>query len=189
MRQFGEPTPRTARPTWIGVPALVLVLLGVLVLADAQSRQDLSRELLDTGIETVADAVQVEVTGGAGRPAINEVRVDLTAAGADRIRTTLHDIVDDRQGMPEGIQQPAPGTRYAMPLHLVYRQSDPSTVLALKDAQEWLDDKDAPRLGQGLIGAGLALVVLAALLLTIGARRRGLAWWQWYAEPLARHRK
>ena len=46
---------------WIGVPALVLVLLGVLVLVDVMSRQQLSHELLDSGIETVADQVQVEV--------------------------------------------------------------------------------------------------------------------------------
>jgi hypothetical protein len=176
-------------PTWIGVPALVLVLLGVLVLVDVTSRQRLSRELLDSGIETVADSVQVEVTGGAGRPAISEVRVDFTAGGVDRIRTTLDHIQDDRQGMPEGIQAPAAGTRYAMPLHIVYRQSDPSTVLALSDASNWATDKDAPRLGLGLVGGGLVLVLLAMLLLTIGARRRGLSWWQWYAESHARHRK
>jgi hypothetical protein len=95
----------------------------------------LSRELLDSGIETVADSVQVEVTGGAGRPAISKVRVDFTAGGVDRIRTTLDHIEGDRQGMPEGLQTPAAGTRYAMPLHLAYRQSDPTTALALVDAQ------------------------------------------------------
>ena len=175
--------------TWIGVPALVLVLLGVLMLFDVTSRQRLSRELLDSGIETVADSVQVEVTGGAGRPAISEVQVDFTAGGVDRIRTTLEGIENDRQGMPEGVQAPAPGTRYAMPLHIVYRQSDPSTAVAVADAQKWVSDKDTPRLGLGLVGAGVALALLAILLLTIGARRRGLAWWQWYTETPAKHRK
>ncbi|MEU4604758.1 hypothetical protein AB0F43_17390 [Kribbella sp. NPDC023972] len=169
--------------------ALVLALLGVLVLADATSRQRLSRELLDDGIETVADSVQVEVTGGAGRPSIAEVRVDFTASGVDRIRTSLDHINDDRQGMPEGVQAPDPGTRYAMPLRLVYRQSDPTTVLAMEDARQWVADKDAPRLGQGLLGAGVALLFLAMLLLTISARRRGLSWWQWYTETPARHRR
>ncbi|MFG1818504.1 hypothetical protein ACGFIF_32395 [Kribbella sp. NPDC049174] len=176
-------------PTWIGMPAVVLVLLGVLVLVDVTSRQQLSRELLDSGIETVADSVQVEVTGGAGRPAISEVRVDFTAGGVDRIRTTLNDIEDDRQGMKEGAQAPAAGTRYAMPLHIVYRQSEPSTALAVVDARKWADDKNTPKLGLGLVGGGLALVLLAMLLLTIGARRRGLSWWQWYTETPARHRK
>lgn len=176
-------------PTWIGVPALVLVLLSVLVLVDVMSRQQLSRELLDSGIETVADQVQVEVTGGAGRPAISEVRVDFTAGGVDRIRTTLNDIEDDRQGMKEGVQAPAAGTRYATPLHIVYRQSEPATALAVADARKWAEDKDTPKVGLGLVGGGLALVLLAMLLLTIGARRRGLSWWQWYTETPARHRK
>ena len=176
-------------PTWIAVPAVVLVLLGVLVLVDVMSRQQLSRELLDSGIETVADQVLVEVTGGAGRPAISEVRIDFTAGGVDRIRTTLDDIEDDRQGMPEGVQPPAAGTRYAMPLHIVYRPSEPSTALAAVDARKWAEDKDTPKLGLGLVGGGLALVLLAMLLLTIGARRRGLSWWQWYTETPARHRK
>ncbi|GAB2665454.1 hypothetical protein [Kribbella swartbergensis] len=175
-------------PTWIGLPAVVLIVLGVLVLVDVTSRQRLSRELLDSGIETVADSVQVEVTGGAGRPAIQEVRVDFTA-GVDRIRSTLEYIDSDRQGMPEGVQAPAPGTRYAVPLLLVYRQSDPSTVLAVADAQRWVADKNTQRLGFALLGTGLALAFLAMLLLTLAARRRGLAWWQWYTETPARHRK
>jgi len=176
-------------PTWIGVPALVLVLLGVLVLVDVTSRQRLSRELLDSGIETVADSVQVDVDGRAGRPAITEVRVDFTAGGVDRIRTDVDHIEGDRQGMPEGVQTPAAGTRYAMPLHIVYRQSDPSTALAEADARTWAADKDTPRLGLGLIGGGILLILLAILLLTVNARRRGLAWWQWYTETPARHRR
>ncbi|MEV0284324.1 MULTISPECIES: hypothetical protein [unclassified Kribbella] len=176
-------------PTWIALPAVVLIVLGVLVLVDVSSRQRLSRELLDNGIETVADSVQVEVTGGAGRPAISEVRVDFTAGGVDRIRTTLDHIEDDRQGMAEGVQTPAAGTRYASPLHIVYRQSEPAKALALVDAEKWVADKNTYRLGLGLAGGGLALLLLAMLLLTIGARRRGLAWWQWYAETHARHRK
>jgi hypothetical protein len=183
-----ENAPRGVWPTWIGLPAVALVVLGVLVLVDVTSRQRLSRELLDSGIETVADSVQVEVTGGAGRPAIKEVRVDFTA-GVDRIRSTLEHIDSDSQGMPEGVQAPAPGTRYATPLHLVYRQSDPSTVLAVADAQKWVADKNTRRLGLALLGSGLALAFLASLLLSLGARRRGLAWWQWYTETPARHRK
>ncbi|WP_433164641.1 hypothetical protein [Kribbella sp. CA-247076] len=185
----GRPESPGRGPTWIGIPALVLILLGVLVLVDITSRQRLSRDLLDDGMETVADSVQVEVTGGAGRPAISEVRVDFTAHGVDRIRTTLDSIRSDRQGMPEGVQAPAAGTRYAMPLHIVYRQSDPSTALALADAREWADDKHVSRLGLGLVGSGAALLLLAMLLLTVSARRRGLSWYQWYAEAPARHRR
>ncbi|MBP2354249.1 hypothetical protein JOF29_005359 [Kribbella aluminosa] len=39
-----------------------------------------------------------------------------------------------------------------------------------------------PRIISGLVGGGTVVVVLSALvLLTIGARRRGLVWWKWYS--------
>ncbi len=66
---------------------------------------------------------------------------------------------------------------------------EPSTALAVADARKWAEDKKTPKVGLGLVGGGLALVLLAMLLLTIGARRRGLSWWQWYTETPARHRK
>ncbi|HET6986431.1 MAG TPA: hypothetical protein VFI00_07430, partial [Kribbella sp.] len=103
------------------------------------------------------------------------------------VRTTLDNCEDDRQGMPEGVQTPAAGTRYAMPLEIIYQRSDPSIALAAVDAREWLADQRTPRIGWGLVGGGSSFVVLAMVLLTIGARRRGLRWWQWYTEGPARH--
>lgn len=168
-------------PTWIGVPGLVAVLIGVLVLVELGNRQSLSRELLADGVGTVADSVQVEVFPGKGSPLIGEVRSAFATEDGRQIRTTLGNVEDDRQGMPEGLQAPAPGTRYAMPLEIICQRSDPSVALAAVDAREWIANQWTPRIGSGLVGSGSAFVLLAMVLLTIGARRRRLSWWQWYS--------
>ena len=91
--------------------------------------------------------------------------------------------------MPEGVRTPAPGTRYATPLEIIYQRSDPSVVLAAVDAREWTCGQQdaADRMGVGRWWIG-AVVLLAMVLLTVGARRRGLSWWQWYSDAPARHR-
>ncbi|WP_432885867.1 hypothetical protein ACQPYH_02350 [Kribbella sp. CA-245084] len=169
-------------PTWIGVPALVAMLFGGLMLLELDSRVSLSRELLAGGAESVASSVEVEVDPGKGSPLIGEVRVVFAAPERGQVRAVLKYCEDDRQGMPEGVRPPAPGTRYAKPLQVLYRPSDPSTALAAVDAREWIGDRRTPRIGWGLVVGGSALVLLAMVLLTIGARRRGLSWWQWYTE-------
>jgi len=167
------------------VPALVAVLVGVLVLAEFSSRARLSRELSEAGTQTVATSVQVEVAPGKGSPLIAAVRVEFLTTSGERVQTVLDNFDDDRQGMPEGVHVPAAGTRYAMPLSIKYRRSDPSVVLASVDVDAWLADERTPRTGQGLIGGGAVGVLAAMVLLTVGARRRGLAWWQWYSEAPA----
>lgn len=175
-------------PTWLGVPALVLALVGVLGLAEFTSREGLGQELLDSGARATATSVKVDVVPGKGSPFIEEVQVDFPAAYGQRVHAALDNKEDDRQGMPEGLQLPAPGTRYAMPLQLVYRPTDPSVVLAVVDAEQWTADKETPRINIGLIAGGSILVLAAMVLLTVGARRRGLAWWQWYSDAPAQHR-
>jgi hypothetical protein len=175
-------------PTWLGVPALVLALVGVLGLAEFTSREGLGRELLDSGARTTATTVRVDVVPGKGSPFIEEVQVDFVTGDGQRVRAVLDNQEDDVQGMPEGLQSPAPGTRYAMPLQLAYRRTDPSVVLAVVDAELWTADRATPRIYVGLIAGGSTLVLAAMVLLTVGARRRGLAWWRWYDEAPGRHR-
>lgn len=167
-------------PTWLGVSGLVAVVVGLLMLLEFGNRVGLSRELLADGVEVVASDVQVEVDPGKGSPLIGEVRVVFTADG-QQVRTVLRHIEDDRQGMPEGVQSPAPGTRYASPLRIRYQPADPATALAAVDAQKWTADRRTPRIVSGLVGGGSVVVLSALVLLTVGARRRGLVWWKWYS--------
>jgi Protein of unknown function (DUF3592) len=165
-------------PTWLGVPALVVAVAGGLMLGEVTHRQEFSQELLTTGGETVAESVEVEV----GR-LLGSVTVGFRTADGRRIRTELADHeYNDTERMPDGVQTPAAGTRYAMPLRIVYRRSDPSVALASVDARQWVDDQKTPRLGAGLLAGGIGMVLVALVLLSRDARRRGLAWWQWYTE-------
>jgi hypothetical protein len=174
-------------PTWLGVPALVVAVIGALILLEVLTRQDLSRDLLKSGIETTADSVQLVVSPGKGSPLVDDITVKFRTADGTPVQAVLNNNEDDPQGMREGEQTPAAGTRYAMPLKIIYRPSDTSTVLASVDAHEWVADHATPRIGAALLAVGLAVTLLAAILLTRGARKRGLAWWRWY-DAAAAHR-
>ncbi|GAA1543426.1 DUF3592 domain-containing protein [Kribbella lupini] len=164
-------------PTWLGVPALVVALVGVLMLAEVSHREGFTKDLLANGTETVASSVQVSV----GRGGISNPVVVFRTTDGREIRTELSDAeVNDDEGMPDGQQTPAAGTRYAPPLKIVYRPSDPTVALALVDAGEWVADQHTARRGRWMITGGLAVTLIALAGLTRGARRRGLAWWQWY---------
>jgi hypothetical protein len=159
---------------------LVVALIGGLGLAEVTHRQDFSRELLTTGVETVAESVEVDVSG---KGPLNDVRVAFRTTDGGQIRTVLADAEDnDSEGMPEGVRAPAAGTRYAMPLTIVYGRSEPSVALASVDAREWVADRKTPRRDAGMLVGGLAVTLLALVLLSRDARRRGLAWWQWYTD-------
>ncbi|MFD7153711.1 hypothetical protein ACFV9C_03885 [Kribbella sp. NPDC059898] len=54
-------------------------------------------------------------------------------------------------------------------------------MLARRDTERWIAQRDR-RLAYGALFVSGTLAFPAALvLLTIGARRRGLAWWKWYS--------
>jgi hypothetical protein len=152
------------------------------MLGEVTHRQDFSNELLKTGTETVADSVQVDI----GR-VLGEVLVTFRTTDGRKIETSLADHeYNDSEGMPEGVHAPAPDTRYAMPLRIVYRPSEPSVALATVDARQWVADRKTPRRGAGMLAGGLAGTLIALAWLSRDARRRGLAWWQWYTDAPTR---
>jgi hypothetical protein len=170
-------------PTWIGVPGLVLLLIGVLILGRTLHWQGESRHLLDHGVETTAASVRLTVLPGKGDPLVEDVTVTFSTVDGRPVTAVLEILKeDDPQGMPEGEQAPAAGTRYAMPLKFLYDPADPTLAIASIDAHEWVADPKDVTLGAGLLAGGGLLVILAAVLLTIGARRRGLRWNHWYSE-------
>ncbi|MEV6281154.1 hypothetical protein [Kribbella sp. NPDC051770] len=164
-------------PTWLGVPALVVALVGVLMLADVSYRQNLGHELLDGGGEAVASSVQVF----SGRGGLGDVEVAFRTDGGREVKAVLAETGTDDEGMPEGLQAPAPGTRYAPPLTINYRRSDPTVAVASVDAQEWVADRRTPVISRWMIAGGLAVTLVALAGLTRGARRRGVAWWRWFS--------
>jgi hypothetical protein len=166
-------------PTWLGVPALVVAVIGGLMLAEVTHRQNYSRDLLTNGVETVASSVQIYVNG---KGTITEPEVVFRTQDGREVTTTLVNAeVNDDEGMAPGTQTPAAGTRYAPPLEIVYQPSDPSFALASVDARAWVADRRTPRIAVGMLAGGIALTLVALAWLSRDARRRGLAWWQWYS--------
>lgn len=172
--------------TWLGVPALIAAVIGLSLFSTSQGRQDLSRELLDGGGVAIATSVQAEVVGTRGA-LIEALRVGYSTGDGHQIQVELQDYEDNPQGMTDGVQQPAAGTRYAMPLKIVYRQSDPSVALAAVDAEKWAADVTTPRYGFALLAVGVGGVLWAPVMLSRSARRRGLAWWKWYSRGSMRN--
>ncbi|MFC0627719.1 hypothetical protein [Kribbella deserti] len=124
------------------MPALLLACFGGLMWLDIADRQALGRDLQSSGVEVVAGSVKVNVAGGRGTPLISGIRVAFRDTNGRVVSAKLTEFEDDAQGMPEGVHIPAPGTRYAKPLTLLYLPSEPETVLASVDAQEWLADQE-----------------------------------------------
>lgn len=170
-------------PTWLGVPALLVAIVGLFILTGIQSRQAASRHLLADGVPAVAEKVQLNVYPNRGTPVVGEVVVTFRTANGPH-RSQLSDFEDDDpHGVPEGTHAPAERSRYAPPLAILYDPSNPTVVLAAADAQLWLADRNTPRIGIGLTIAGSVITFSALILLTTNARRRGVAWWQWFSDP------
>ncbi|GAA3590270.1 DUF3592 domain-containing protein [Kribbella ginsengisoli] len=172
-------------PTWIGVPGLVVLVIGVLIFGQTLYHRGESRDLLDHGVETGAASVRLTVYSGKASPLVEDVTVTFSTIDGRSNTAVLKIKEDDPQGMPEGEQAPATGTRYAMPLKILYDPEDPAFAIASIDAHEWATDRKDLTLGAGLLAGGGLLVILAAVLLTVGARRRGLAWNRWYSDAVS----
>jgi hypothetical protein len=169
-------------PTWLGVPALIVAVCGALILLEVLQRQSLSRDLLEAGNWAIADTVRVDIAPGRGAPTVAGVHVSFRTSDGRHMDTPLIDYEYDAQGMTEGIQTPRPGTRYAAPLQIIYKPSDPRRAVAMVDTRQRIADRRTPRIGAGMLAGGLTITVIAAALLSHGARKRGLAWWRWYSE-------
>ncbi|MEI8409705.1 MULTISPECIES: hypothetical protein [unclassified Kribbella] len=155
--------------------------MGALIFTDIHERQATSRYLLSNGISTTADSVELNVYPGKGSPFVGEIFIKFRDRSSQPVQgQLLYFQDDDPHGLSEHATVPAPpGTRYAAPLTIAY---DPATVLATVDAQLWLADRRTPRIGVSMAGGGLAITLVALGLLTRDARRRGVAWWQWYTD-------
>jgi hypothetical protein len=163
----------------LGVPALVVAAIGGLMLAEVTHRQSYSRDLLTNGVETVASSVQISV---GERGTIAEPEVVFRTQDGREVKIALVDAeVNNTEGMAPGAQTPAAGTRYAPPLKIVYQPSDPSFALASVDARAWAADRRTPRTAAGMLAGGGAVTLVALAWLSRDARRRGVAWWQWYS--------
>ncbi|MEV8379089.1 DUF3592 domain-containing protein [Kribbella sp. NPDC056861] len=167
---------------WLGVPGLILLAVGVLVLGEFLYRQGYSREFVEHGVETTAESVQIRIhPKRAGVTGEDVVLVFHTASG-QRITTSPRSADGETPDLPEGEHAPPAGTRYAMPLKILYAPADPTYVLASVDAREWAADRDTPLIGGGLLAGGGLLVSSAVVVLTRSARRRGVAWNRWFSE-------
>ena len=71
-------------PRWasvVGAFALVATVLGLVALLDIRHQRAVAQEYLDTGVETVADQVEVRVRYSKGGSYIDEVEVTFRVAG------------------------------------------------------------------------------------------------------------
>lgn len=167
--------------TWLGVGSLIAVLIGLGVFGTYSYRHGLGEELLRGGGIAVSQSVQVDVIAGRVEE-IEHVNVDFTTGDRRRVQTELAEYKTGIQGMEQGVHPPAPGTRYAAPLKLLYRQSDPSVALAVVDAEEWAADPITQRYGLALLVIGLGGLLWTPMVFSRAARRRGLPWWKWYSR-------
>jgi hypothetical protein len=166
---------------WLGVPGLILLAIGVLVLGEILYRQGYSRDLLDHGVETTAESVRMTIQPRRSGVAADDVVLVFHTASGQQITASPRNVEDETPDLPEG-EHPAPaGTRYAAPLKILYDPADPTNVLASVDAQEWAADRETPLIGGGLIGGGVLLLISAVVVLTRSARRRGVAWYRWFS--------
>jgi hypothetical protein len=183
----------------LGAFALVATLLGLVALLDIRHQRAVAQEFLDTGVETMADQVEVAVRYGKGGSYIDAVEVTFVVA-PERHVATLSNSLGDPEGNADGRHPPAIGTRYAAPLRILYKPDDPSQVIALVDAEDFAAVSATPSdiAGVVAIGGTTTIAVTAGWLASsrlrsggmdrgqrrAGRRRRRLA-----AEMSGRHRR
>ena len=133
-------------PRWssvLGAFALVATCLGFVAFLDIRHQRAVGQEYLDTGVETVADQVELRVRYGRGGSYIDEVEVTYVVA-AERRQATLTNSLGDPESNADGRHPPEAGTRYAAPLRILYKPDDPTQVIALVDAEYFTTDTGTP---------------------------------------------
>jgi hypothetical protein len=159
-------------PRWasvVGAFALVATVLGLVALVDIRHQRAVGQEYLDTGVETVADQVEVRVRYGKGGSYIDAVEVGFVA-GAERHLATLWNNLGDPEGNADGRHPPAVGTRYAAPLRILYKPDDPTQVIAAVDAEDFATDSGTPSAVAGLIAIGGTILIATLAGWTASAR-------------------
>ena len=158
-------------PRWasvLGAYTLAATVLGLVALLDTRHQRADAQDFLDTGVQTMADDVEVAVHYGKGGSYIDEVEVTFAVAAKQHL-ATLSNSLGDPESNADGRHAPAAGTRYASPLRIVYRPDDPSQVIALVDADYFDSDTATP--------TGIAAVVSIAGTTTVAIAVGWLAHW------------
>ncbi|WP_405065144.1 hypothetical protein OG558_24580 [Kribbella sp. NBC_01510] len=148
-------------PRWasvVGALALVATVLGLVALLDIRHQRAVAQEYQDTGVETVADQVELRVLYSKGGSYIDEVEVTFVVA-AERHLATLWNNLGDPEGNADGRHPPAVGTRYAAPLRILYKPDDPTQVIAAVDAEDFATDSGTPSDVAGLIAIGGTTII------------------------------
>jgi hypothetical protein len=151
-------------PRWasvLGVYTLLATLFGVVAILGTRHQQTVAQEYLDLGIATAADGVEVDVQYGKGGSYIDTVEVTFVVA-TQRHVAALSNSLGDPEGNSEGRHPPAPGTRYAPPLRILYKPDDPSQVMALADAEDLAADTGIPSGSSGLVAIGGTISIAVA---------------------------
>jgi hypothetical protein len=154
-------------PTWLAVPALIVAVCGAIILLGFLPRQNLSRELLESGAFAIAETTQVDVANSEA----GAVRVGFYTTEGRLFETPLADY-----------ESGAAASRYAAPLQIVYMQTAPQQALALVDAEHWSADRTTPRVGTGMLAGGLLVILVVTAPYLRRAYHRALMRWRWYVE-------
>jgi hypothetical protein len=149
------------------VPALIVAACGAIILLGFLPRQNLSRELLESGTFAIAETTRVDVARGE----VTGVRAGFYTAEGRLFETPLADYTSDTED-----------SRYAAPLQIVYKQTAPQQALALVDAEHWSGDRTTPRVGTGMLAGGLIVILVVTAPYLRRAYNRALMRWRWYAE-------
>jgi hypothetical protein len=168
----------------VGAFALVVAVLGVVVFLDVRYQRAVAQDFLTTGVETVADQVELHVDTGKGGSYIDEVEV-VFAVSTESHCATLTNSLGDPDGNEVGQHPPDAGTRYAPPLTILYKPEDPAQVIALVDAQEFATESGTFAVAGGMVSIGGTTAVMVGVSLSLDARLRGRRWRSWHA---GRHR-
>jgi hypothetical protein len=163
---FSRPAPL------LGIAGLILALYGSIAVIELTNRAEIGQEFLSTGTPAVADQVELEVGVGKGAPFLGEVQVVFTAASRQSIRTYLVWIdVETQITRNEERQTPEPGSGYAPPLRILYKQHDPSEAIAVADAERLVANRNTYR-GRASACIGIGLVSLTAAAIILMRQRR-----------------